>query len=247
MIDRTHPDVAVLDGPQQVAEALADAFVSEARGAIEARGSFYASLSGGTTPKAAYGLLAQPPRRDTVDWNAVYIFFGDERCVPPDHPDSNYRMAKEAFLDSVGIPAGNVHRIRGEEEPSEAARRYAAEVAAALGGTPHFDFIMLGMGPDGHTASLFPGTDPLTDDDMLVRAVYVEKFSTHRITFTPRVINNARRVVIAVEGLPKAPALYAVLRGPYDPTLHPIQIVAPPAGRLTWLVDKAAAAELPTK
>ncbi len=153
-------------------------------------------------------------------------------------------MAKDAFLDAVGIPSKNVHRMTGEDDPAQAARDYAGLLIETMGDEPRFDLIMLGMGPDGHTASLFPGSDPLTDDDRLVRAVFVQKLSVHRITLTPRVINNARSVLIAVEGLPKAPVLYAVREGPYDPQIHPVQIVAPRDGRLMWYVDEAAAAEL---
>ena len=244
MIRRGFGEIHVLPAPEQLAQRAALEFVSDARGAIQERGAFFVALAGGTTPKAAYALLAQDPRKGEVDWQHVHVYFGDERCVGPDDPDSNYRMAREAFLAAAGIPEGNVHRIRGEADPQQAAREYAGLLTQALGDEPRFDLIMLGMGPDGHTASLFPGSDPLQDDDRLVRAVYVEKLHTHRITFTPRVINNARHVLITAEGLPKAPALFAVREGPYDPQIHPIQIVSPTNGRLTWLVDQAAAAEL---
>jgi 6-phosphogluconolactonase len=182
-----------------------------------------------------------------VDWQRVQIYFGDERCVPPDHADSNYKMARDAFLSQVAVPEQNVHRMQGEIDPLTAARDYAQLLMQTIGDLPQFDLIMLGMGPDGHTASLFPGTDPLVDNERLARAVYVEKLQTYRITLTPLVINNARHVLIATEGLPKAPALYAVRMGPYDPVQHPIQIVAPVHGRLSWYVDRAAAAELSPK
>jgi 6-phosphogluconolactonase len=245
MIERNLGDLQVFDTADEVAGALADAFVSDAQEAIAARGAFFVALAGGTTPKNAYALLAQEPRRSRVDWNHVFVYFGDERCVPPDDRDSNYRMAREAFLSHVPLPADHVHRMHGEDDPAAAARDYAALLIQTMGDLPRFDLVMLGMGPDGHTASLFPGTDPLSDNDRLVRAPYVDKFSTYRITITPLVINNARHVVIATEGLPKAPALYAVREGPFEPAVHPIQIVEPVNGRLTWLVDRAAAAELP--
>lgn len=244
MIERNDGELRIFETPGEVAAALADTFVSDASDAIAARGAFFVALAGGTTPKNAYRLLAQEPRRSRIDWNHVFVYFGDERSVPPDDADSNYRMAREAFLQSVPLPEDHVHRMHGEEEPARAARAYAELLIQTMGDRPRFDLIMLGMGPDGHTASLFPGTDPLTDDERLVRAPYVEKFSTYRITITPLVINNARHVAIATEGLPKAPALYAVRKGPYDPLVHPIQIVDPKDGRLTWLVDRAAAAEL---
>lgn len=245
MIERNLGDLQIFETPDILAAALADAFVDDARTAIEQHGAFFVALAGGTTPKNAYALLAQQPRRERIDWNHVFVYFGDERCVPPESPDSNYRMATEAFLRDVNVPDDHVHRMRGEDDPLQAARDYAELLLQTMSDLPRFDLVMLGMGPDGHTASLFPGTDPLTDNDRLVRAPYVEKLSSHRITITPRVINNARHVIIATEGLPKAPALYAVREGPYEPQIHPIQIVAPTNGRLSWFVDRAAAAELP--
>ena len=247
MIERNLGDLQVFENAGEVAAALADAFVDDARAAIEQHGAFFVALAGGTTPKNAYRLLAQEPRRSRVDWNHVFVYFGDERCVPPESDESNFKMARDAFLRDVGIAPDHVHRMQGENDPLQGARDYAELLIQTMGDLPRFDLVMLGMGTDGHTASLFPGTDPLADNDRLVRAPYVEKFATHRITFTPLVINNARHVIIAAEGLPKAPALYAVREGPYEPQTHPIQIVAPANGRLTWLVDRDAAAELPER
>ncbi len=237
-------ELFVYDTPQQLAQALADAFAQDAAAAIEVRGAFYVALSGGTTPKAAYALLAQEPRRSRIDWNRVYVFFGDERCVPPESKESNYRMACEAFLRGVGIPPDQVHRLRGEADPPQAAREYRALLIGSLGPEPSFDTILLGMGDDGHTASLFPGQDPCTDSALLVRAPFVPKLNAHRLTVTPLVINAARHIAIATEGAAKAPAVQAVREGPYDPCSHPIQIVAPIDGRLSWYVDRAAAARL---
>lgn len=245
MIERNLGDLRIFDTPDDLAAALADTFVDDARNAIQQRGAFFVALAGGTTPKNAYHLLAQEPRRGRVDWTHVFVYFGDERCVPPQSDDSNYKMATDAFLRDVRLAPDHVHRMRGEDDPLQSARDYAELLIQTMGDLPRFDLVMLGMGTDGHTASLFPGTDPLVDNDRLVRAPYVEKLSTYRITFTPLVINSARHVAIATEGLPKAPALYAVREGPYDPLIHPIQIVAPANGRLSWLVDRAAAAELP--
>ncbi len=247
MIERNLGDLQIFETPEQLASALADAFVDDARNAIEQHGAFFVALAGGTTPKNAYRLLASEPRRSQVDWNHVFVYFGDERCVPPQSGESNYKMAMDAFLRDVNLPPDHVHRMRGEDDPLQAARDYAELLIQTMGDLPRFDLVMLGMGADGHTASLFPGTDPLADNDRLVRAPYVEKFSTYRITFTPLVINSARHAIIATEGLPKAPALYAVREGPYDPQIHPIQIVAPVNGRLSWFVDRAAAAELPER
>ena len=238
-------ELRIYQTPAELAAALADTFVREARASIEARGAFFVALAGGTTPKNAYELLAQEPRRTQVDWTHVFVYFGDERCVPPESGESNYRMATDAFLSGVALPAAHVHRMHGEDDPLSAARDYAALLVETMGDLPRFDLIMLGMGADGHTASLFPGTDPLADDERLVRAPYVDKLQSYRITVTPLVINSARSVVIATEGLAKAPALYAVREGPYQPLVHPIQVVQPSTGHLTWLVDRAAAAELP--
>lgn len=247
MIERNLGDLQIFETPDELAAGVADAFVDDARNAIDQRGAFFVSLAGGTTPKKAYRLLAQEPRRSRVDWNQVFVYFGDERCVPPDSDESNYKMAMDAFLRDLNVPPDHIHRIRGEAEPQQAAREYAELLIQSMGDLPRFDLIMLGMGADGHTASLFPGTDPLIENDRLVRAVYVEKLSTHRITLTPLVINNARHAIVTTEGLPKAPALYAVREGPYDPIVHPIQIVAPVDGRLSWFVDRGAAAELPER
>lgn len=245
MIERNRGDLTVFPTPQSLADAVAGVFVDDARRAITERGTFSVALAGGTTPKAAYKLLAQSPRRDAVAWDRVRIYFGDERCVGPESDDSNYKMARDAFIAAVGVPNENVHRMRGEDDPLAAARDYAAVLVQTLGDLPQFDLVMLGMGPDAHTASLFPGTDPYVDEELLVRAPYVEKLAAYRLTLTPLAINDARHVLIATEGLQKAPALYAVREGPYDPVEHPIQAVAPVHGRLSWYVDEAAAAELP--
>lgn len=240
-MNRVSGELRILDTPADVAKALADLFIESGREAIEARGRFTVALSGGTTPKATYQLLARPPYASALDWTKVDIFFGDERCVPPDSAQSNYKMANEAFLSAVGVPHANVYRIRGEDDPADAALAYRVEIAKVLGEDPRFDLVMLGMGPDGHTASLFPGTDPLDGDEMLVRAVYSTSQQQWRITLTPHVINNARTIVFAAEGSGKVRVLKAVREGPYDPTKLPSQIVAPHDGRLVWLVDRAAA------
>ncbi|HTU70322.1 MAG TPA: 6-phosphogluconolactonase [Candidatus Baltobacteraceae bacterium] len=238
---REQGHLLISDTPAQVARALAETFVGRGRGAIEERGRFAVSLAGGTTPKAAYALLAQPPYANALDWKAIEVFFGDERCVPPDHDQSNYKMANDAFIQPLHIPPERVHRMRGEDDPRRAAAAYRVELIGTLGPQPRFDLVMLGMGPDGHTASLFPGTDPLTHDEELVRAVYSQSQAQWRITLTPQVLNGARTVVFAVEGAAKAATLAAVREGPYDPTTYPAQIIAPADGELIWLVDKAAA------
>jgi 6-phosphogluconolactonase len=224
-------------------------------------------LSGGSTPRALYRLLADAdaPFRGRIDWPAIHFFWGDERHVPPDHPDSNFRMAREAMLDHVPAPAAHVHRIAGEEpDAARAAQRYERELidlfglraggdgdaAAEARGLPRFDLVLLGLGDEGHTASLFPGSPLLAGSPppgsprQLAAAVWVAKLETWRITLTPPVLNRAATVIFLVSGAAKAPALAAVLEGEPQPELYPAQVVAPIDGRLLWLVDRAAAAQL---
>lgn len=234
----------VFDSAEIVANAVADLFVERAGEAIGERGQFCVALAGGTTPKAAYALLADEPRSGQVDWRNVAVYFGDERCVAPDDEQSNYRMAQQMLLRHVPVPAENVFRMRGEDEPAAAARDYANVLRSTLGPAPRFDLILLGMGADAHTASLFPGEDPHRDEDALVRAPYVEKAGAYRLTLTPAVINNARCIAIATEGPSKAAALQSVFREPEDATMRPIQSVAPRDGELVWLVDREAAGGL---
>jgi 6-phosphogluconolactonase len=242
--ERARGELRVYETPEAVAAALADLFVADARSAIKARGSFFVALAGGRTPQAAYSLLAGSERRDAIDWARVFIYFGDERCVPPESDESNYKMAFDSFLSKVQIPPRNVHRMHGEDEPARAARAYAQVLVETMSELPRFDLMLLGMGEDGHTASLFPGADPRTDEEQLVRAVFFEQYEAHRLTLTPLVINNSRHVAIAVEGAAKAPTLHAVREGLYDPVRYPVQIISPHDGELTWFVDKAAAAAL---
>ncbi len=224
-----------------VAQALAEYFVATAQRAIAERGRFTVALSGGNTPRAAYQLLATDPLRAILPWSDVFIYFGDERCVPPDDERSNYRMAREAFLDAVPIPRANIARMQGEVDPGVAANEYASILRAGLGGAPRLDLVMLGLGEDGHTASLFPGIAQDVEVDSLVEAAYAQSQAMWRITITPKLINAARRVVFAIEGSAKARALAAVYEGPRDPMTYPAQLVQPSSGELTWLVDEAAA------
>ncbi|MFY9630865.1 MAG: 6-phosphogluconolactonase [Candidatus Cybelea sp.] len=237
-------DLQVCADSADLAQALANLIVTAANTAVDERGAFHIVLSGGNTPTAAYELLAGNVLRAAVPWEKVSVYFGDERCVPPDDERSNYRMATRAFLDAVPVPRGNIHRIRGEIDPGQAANEYASTLRANFGSAPQFDLVLLGLGEDGHTASLFPGSDPDLDDGALVRAVYAQAQDMWRVTITPAVINGARRVAFAVEGTDKAPALAAVYAGPRDPIAYPAQIVSPTSGALTWLVDEAAASML---
>jgi 6-phosphogluconolactonase len=240
-------ELHVYNDAATLARAVADFFARTADLAVTARAAFHVALSGGNTPRAAYELLAEEPLRDEIPWNDTFVYFGDERCVPPSDERSNYRMAEEAFLTKVPIAPANVHRLPGEVDPGHAANEYASLLRADFGNVPQFDLVMLGLGPDGHTASLFPGTPPETDTDSLVRAVYAQSQEMWRVTITPKVINSARNVVFAVEGSEKAQILAAVLEGPIDPVKYPAQIVHPYSGRLIWLVDEPAASMLKTR
>ncbi len=226
--------------PAAVADEAARRFVAAAGAAIAARGRFVVALAGGSTPKAMYQRLAKPPLRDQVDWQRVDVWFGDERAVPPDHPDSNYGMAARALLDHVPIDRMHVHRMEGERPPAEAARAYESMLKSELDEMPQFDLILLGMGPDGHTASLFPHTAALAEKSRLVSENRVDKLDTTRLTFTAPLINAARAVVIAACGAEKQPVLRALASEAEDPALHPILLVQP-RGALAWLLDRAAA------
>ncbi|HEV8672729.1 MAG TPA: 6-phosphogluconolactonase [Methylomirabilota bacterium] len=244
------PIVVVLDDPAALADEAAGRVAAAARETVAAQGRFAVALSGGTTPRALFERLAGPPWRHEVPWSRAEVFWGDERWVPPDHPESNYRMARAALLDPVGIPPERVHRIAGEAaDPAAAAAAYEAEIARVLGGVPGerppvFDLVLLGMGADGHTASLFPGTAALAERRRWVVANAVPGLGTHRITLTLPILNRAARVLFLVAGADKAATLREVLEGPVDPQRLPAQAVRPEAGHLVWLVDRAAAAAL---
>lgn len=228
----------------------AELFVTLAQRAAEVEGNrFTVALSGGETPKRLYTLLSTAPYAAQIPWERVHVFWGDERHVPPDDPESDYLMAYEALLSKVPIPAENVHRIRAElPDAAEAARSYEQDLRGFFSlqpdELPRFDLILLGMGPDAHTASLFPGVDALHDTERLVAAPWVEKFNTYRITLTPRVLNNAATVAFLVSGAGKAAVLRDVLEGPRQPDLFPAQLITPANGALLWLLDEAAAAQM---
>jgi 6-phosphogluconolactonase len=227
-------------------EAAVDIFVSAAADAQRAGGLFNVVLSGGKTPEAVYSLLASAALfRSKVDWPRVQFFWGDERHVPPDHPDSNYRMVRAALLDRVPIDPSRVWRIKGEyPDASQAAAEYERDLGRAFahreGQLPRFDLVLLGMGADGHTASLFPGTAALRERQRLAVANRVEALDTERITLTVTVLNNTSQVLFLVHGADKAGALKEVLEGPDDPERLPAQLIQPVNGRLRWLVDPAA-------
>ena len=229
----------VLSNPEALAERLADFVVVSLSEAQARSGDGALVLAGGTTPRAAYTLLAKAPRRNAIDWTRVTLLFGDERCVAPTDADSNYRMAREALLAHVPLPESSILRMRGEAPPLVAAAEYAARIRERFGPSPRFDLVLLGMGPDGHTASLFPGSDPFLDDDALVRAVYSESKQQWRLTLTPAAINAARSIAIALAGSEKAAAYSAVERGAGGPLVYPVEAIAPIDGQLTWLVERS--------
>jgi len=226
--------------PGSLAESVVRQFIKLGEDAILKKGIFSTALAGGSTPKAAYELLSSREFATQLDWSKVQIFWGDERCVPPDHPDSNYLMTYEALIKKIQIPAENVHRMRGEFEPTEGAKKYDKELRTHLAEIPQLDLVLLGMGDDGHTASLFPGTQPIYENTKLAAANYVQKLSSWRITLTPVMINQARNISFIVAGANKAQTLRQVLEGKYNPTVYPSQIIQPITGNLNWLIDDAA-------
>jgi 6-phosphogluconolactonase len=248
------PIVRVLADRAAVQRAAAEEFAAQCEAAVRAHGAALVALSGGSTPRALHTLLADPaePFQARVPWTHLHVFWGDERPVPPDHPDSNYAMAYDTLLRHVPVPPAQIHRIAGEDpHPARAAERYARELREVFGaygrleaGWPRFDLVVLGMGADGHTASLFPGTDVVHETTRLVAAPWVAALGTHRITLTPPVLNAADRVVFLVTGGDKADALAAVLEGPRRLAVYPTQAIAAGAGSPVWLVDRAAAARL---
>lgn len=239
----TGPEIKVLPDPAAVAREAAERFVRLARESIADHGRFSVALAGGSTPKAMYELLAAEPLRSQVDWTRVLAFFGDERSVPPDHKDSNYRMAEQALLSKVPIPGDNVYRMRGEIDANEAAREYGLTLKE-LFGDGGLDLVLLGMGDDGHTLSLFPGTAAVGEREHRVVANYAEKSTTGkswRITMTAPFVNRARNVLVAVTGAGKAGRVKEVLEGPRDPDRLPIQLIQSAGGSMTWLLDTGAA------
>jgi 6-phosphogluconolactonase len=241
----------VASGPGEVAASAASMFTSAATAAVRARGVARVAISGGGTPKAMFALLADraAPYFAQVPWQKLELFWVDERCVPPDDADSNYRMTREAMLSHVPLPLAQIHRMEGELDPEVAAARYEASIRTSfrLEGAqlPEFDLVLLGMGDDGHTASLFPHTAALHESQRLVVANHVPQKETWRITLTSPVINHGREVAFLIEGAGKAQVLHDVFAGPLDPESKPSQLVRPESGRLTVLLDAPAAAQLP--
>ncbi len=240
-------DVEIFPDASELARAGADRFVTVTRGAIRTRGRCLVALSGGSTPRPLYELLASETYGARIDWSRTHLFWGDERCVGPEQPESNYRMAREAMIDRVPLPLGNVHRIRGEDPPEAAAAAYERLLREFFGpgDAPgrSFDLVLLGMGRDGHTASIFPGSAAATETRRWAMAVHIEQpRDMWRVTLTTVVLNAAADVTFLVAGADKAPRHRDVLRGDRERrTPLPAQLVKPVRGELHWMVDTAAA------
>lgn len=241
---RIHPDSSAL------ADAVAGEFARAALEAVTARGKFSVALAGGGTPKLAYSRIAQAQESATrlLPWERIHIFFGDERCVPPNHPDSNFRMAREALLSRVPIPLANVHPLRGGEPPDEAAAAAEIDLRAFFelhaGEPPRLDLVLLGLGSDGHTASLFPDTAALRETTRLLCANWVPKLDAHRLTMTYPALNSAGEVLFIAAGVEKAQVLREIVQPLLGAPEHPAARVRPAGGRLVWFVDEAAASRL---
>lgn len=243
--------IRILSTPQELFSAAAEEVVKSTADAVAARGRFTIALSGGSTPRSLYNLLATNART-VLPWDKMFFFWGDERHVPPTDPESNYRMTDEAMLSKVPVPPGNVFRIPGENPDAAAvADEYEKTLRKFFklesGAMPRFDLILLGLGPDGHTASLFPGTAALKEKSRLVVANWVEKLKTHRLSLTLPVLNAGRCVAFLVSGTDKASVLKTVLEEDAPGEQYPAKLVHPSDGNLVWLLDRAAASSLSNK
>jgi 6-phosphogluconolactonase len=242
--------IAIYPDLDTISQQAAAYIARIAREAIVTHGRFTLALSGGNTPKKLYGLLATEPYRSQIDWQLVDIFWSDERCVPPDDPESNYYMAQEVMLSRISIPVAQVHRMPADRPDRDAASlAYTRDMQRVFGtdGIPDFDLMQLGMGPEGHTASLFPHQPSLRETQRLVMPVSVPKPPPDRLTFTPPILNAAHHVLFLATGADKVDALHAVIEGADNPEEYPAQIVRPPNGEVTWMVDSAIAQKIHVK
>jgi 6-phosphogluconolactonase len=241
---RVEPEILVYDHDDALARAAAELFIESAATAAAAGHPFRVALSGGSTPRLFLRLLGTSEYAARVDWSQVQLFWGDERCVPPDHAASNYRMAKQALIDHVPIPDENVHRMKGEIDPQAAAAEYEALLRDIFGDTARFDLILLGLGDNGHCASLFPGKRAVRETERWVMAEFIEEVQMSRITLTPVAINAAVIDAFVVCGREKARIVRRVIERTPDIDAVPASAISPVAGRLLWLLDDAAAAHL---
>ncbi|MGD8883641.1 MAG: 6-phosphogluconolactonase [Desulfobacterales bacterium] len=245
-----NPEIEIVADIDAMSRAAAETIVEHISESLQRRDVYSIALSGGSSPRRLYALLADDARRQAqIPWDRIHFFWGDERHVPPSHPDSNYRMAYDALLSKVPIPSTNIHRIRAEDSDADkAAADYEQEICRFFkidaGQMPRFNCVLLGMGPDGHTASLFPGTPALEETKRLAVANWVEKFQSYRLTLTISVINNADRIIFLVSGEEKADTLKAVLEDDIKSNRYPVQRIQPSDGKLMWFLDQSAAGRL---
>lgn len=236
--------VEILRDAQDLARRVAERFVRAAIVTTRNRKRFTVALAGGSTPRAAYQMLATHQFASKINWESVHVWWGDERCVPPDDPQSNYRMAKESLLDEVPIPPNQVHRIRGEDPPVDAAAAYEDSLRESFGLSDGLDLILLGLGEDGHTASLFPGQPAVHEKIRWVLAEPITALGAWRVTLTPALITRSREVIFLVSGTAKAARLNQVLHERADREVSPAGVIARGSKRVRWLVDREAAGEL---
>ncbi len=240
-------DIRIFKDSDTLSKAAMEIFIAAARHAIEMRGRFLTALSGGGTPSGLYRLLASEPYRSEMNWKKTFVFWGDERCVPPDDAGSNYHQAREILLSQVPIPNENILRVKGELQPEQASDAYAQTLKdfADLGlDWPRFDLVLLGMGDDGHTASLFPGSPAEASSPTLAVTGHYQGRPANRVTLTPLVFNSARKVLFLVTGEGKAVTLKRVLSDASNQEQYPAQRIQPTDGQVIWLVDEAAASKL---
>lgn len=233
--------LTIVEDAQALAERAAARFAAVVEGVVRSSGAARVSLTGGTTPKGAYERLASAPWSNTIPWDRVHLYWGDERHVPPDHKDSNYGMARDALVMRVAIPAAQVHRIRGELPPDDAARLYERELPDL------FDLMLLGLGEDTHIASIFPGSPVLQETTRRVAAPWVSHLKAYRITLTPPALLSASHIVMIVAGRAKAAAVATALEAPADPARHPVHLLRAAGDRVEWLIDRAAARALSSR
>ena len=242
----TNREIIICRDTGELSRKAAEQFVALARQAIAAHGRFCVALSGGSTPKALYSMLATAEFNLQLAWRQIHLFWGDERCVAPDHAESNFRMVKESLLSKIVIPAENVHRMIGEFEPAVAAAAYETELRQFFllspEQLPRFDLVLLGLGEDGHTASLFPGSSALNETRRLVATTYVEKLNAHRLSLTFPVINNAAQIAFLVAGESKSAIVKEILTS--EKCDYPAARIWPENGQLIWFVTQDAASDL---
>jgi 6-phosphogluconolactonase len=244
----TEREIIICQDIDELNRKAAEQFIGLSNQAIQRSGQFAVALSGGSTPRTIYSLLASADYKERIDWSRVHLFWGDERCVPQDHPESNFRMARESLLSKVQVPSENIHRMMGEIEPQQAATEYEEHLRQFFhlphDGVPRFDLIFLGLGEDGHTASLFPGSPALDEQNRLVATVYVERLKAYRLTLTLPVINAAAQVSFLITGENKSSIVKALVGAEGNLSKYPAGRVRPVNGELTWFITQDAARAL---